>query len=51
MIRVVLWAAALVTLAVSGSAVAVGRAEPAQARADGTIGGALTVIQLRPTSS
>ena len=47
MIRLFSWAAALVTLAVSGSAVAARRAEPAQARGDSTIGGALTVLQLR----
>ena len=48
MIKVFSWAAALVTLAVFGSAVAAPRAEPAQARGDSTIGGALTVLQLRP---
>ena len=46
--RVFSWAAALATLAVFGSAVAARRAEPAQARGDSTVGGALTVLQLRP---
>ena len=46
--KVFSWAAALATLAVFGSAVAAPRGEPAQARGDSTIGGALTVLQLRP---